>query len=197
MLTQGIDDWVIRRASVADAPAVLQVFDDVIAWFVSMGNQGQWGTEPWSASADRVARVSEACAMPDAWVVEAPGGRIRAALVLGEPMPYVPPATEPEVYVRLLIAARDDGVRGVGRRLLAFADDRARAMGVKRLRVDCYGGGTGALVGFYESCGYERIAAFDVEGWPGQLLGRRLGQPPKASTISTTTAHGNAATPQP
>ena len=174
MKVQGMDDLVIRPASVADAPAVVQVFDEVIAWFVGMGNDGQWGTEPWSASPRRVAQVAEACAMPDAWVVAEPGGRIRAALVLGEPMPYVPPATEPEVYVRLLIVARDAPVRGLGRRLLAFAEARARAAGVSRLRVDCYAGGTGALVSFYESCGYERISVFNLEGWPGQLLGRSL-----------------------
>lgn len=174
MQVQGMDDWVIRRANVTDAPAVLQVFDEVISWFVEMGNDGQWGIEPWSTLPKRVAQVSEACAMPGAWVVQAPGGRIRGALVLGDPMAYVPSATEPEVYVRLLIAARDERARGVGRRLMAFADDRARAAGVKRLRVDCYGGGTGALVRFYESCGYERLSTFDLQGWPGQLLGRRL-----------------------
>ena len=174
MSGQGMDDWVIRRASVADAPAVLQMFDEVIAWFVGMGNHGQWGTEPWSASPRRIAQVSQACAMPGAWLVEGPGGRIQGALVLGEPMDYVPSATEPEVYVRWLIAARDTSVRGIGRHLMAFADDCARAAGVRRLRVDCYAGGTGDLVRFYESCGYERLSTFDLEGWPGQLLGRSL-----------------------
>lgn len=173
MLNQGTEG-VIRRATVVDAPAVLQVFDEVIAWFVGMGNNAQWGAEPWSALPRRVAQVTQACATPDAWVVEAPGGRIVAALVLGEPMPYVPAATQPEVYVRLLIAARDTRARGLGRRLLAFADERARAEGVRYLRVDCYAGGTGALVRFYESCGYERLSTFDLDGWPGQLLGRHL-----------------------
>lgn len=174
MLIQGREGWVIRRASAADAPAVLQVFDDVIAWFVGTGNNGQWGTEPWSALPRRVAQVTEACSMPGAWVVEAPEGRVLAALVLGKPMPYVPKASEPEVYVRLLIAARDARARGLGRHLLAFADERARAAGVKRLRVDCYAGGTGDLMRFYEACGYQRISTFNLEGWPGQLLGRRL-----------------------
>ena len=174
MSVQGMDGWLIRRASVADAPAVLQVFDEVIAWFVGMGNDAQWGTEPWSALPRRIEQVSQACAMPQAWVVEGPDGCILAALVLGESMPYVPPATEPEVYVRLLIASRGERARGVGRRLMAFADDRARAVGVQRLRVDCYAGGSGALVRFYESCGYVRISVLDVKGWPAQLLGRRL-----------------------
>jgi GNAT superfamily N-acetyltransferase len=174
MLIQGMDGLLIRRARVADVSAVLQVFDEVIAWFVGIGNTHQWGTEPWSASPRRVAQVAEACALPGAWVVEDPEGHLRGALVLGDPMPYVPSATEPEVYVRLLIAARDPSVRGLGRRMMAFADDQARAAGVTGLRVDCYGGGTGDLVRFYESCGYQRISTFDLAGWPGQLLGRRL-----------------------
>jgi len=164
----------IRRASVADAPAVLRLFDEVIAWFVEMGNTGQWGTQPWSAQPQRVERVMEACALPGAWVAEDSEGSIRAALVLGEAMPYVPPRTEPEIYVRLLVASRHPGARGLGRRMMAFADEQAQNAGVRRLRVDCYGGGSGDLVRFYESCGYERIATFDVDGWPGQLLGRWL-----------------------
>ncbi|OPA88910.1 GNAT family N-acetyltransferase [Pseudomonas fluorescens] len=174
MLIAAREDWVIRRASVTDAPAVLQVFDEVIAWFVAMGNTGQWGTEPWSALPWRVAQVAQACALPGAWVVVDQADRVRAALVMGEAMPYAPAATEPEVYVRLLIATRDVPARGIGRRLMSFADECARVAGVGRLRVDCYGGGTGALVRFYESCGYERISTFDLEGWPGQLLGRNL-----------------------
>ncbi len=175
MLIQGMEGFAIRRASVADAPAVLEVFDQVIAWFVAIGNHAQWGTAPWSAVPRRVAQAEQACAMPEAWVVEDSEGRIHAALVLGEAMPYVPAATEPEVYVRWLIVGRDERVRGLGRRLLAFAEDRARAAGVSRLRVDCYAGGTGDLVRFYQSCGYARLSTFDLEGWPGQLLGRSLG----------------------
>lgn len=165
---------IIRRASIADAPAVLRIFDDVIAWFVSIGNAGQWGSEPWSASPQRVGRIEEACSLPDAWVAEDTELGICAALVLGEAMPYVPAATEPENYVRLLVASRDPRVRGIGRRLMAFADERTRAAGLNRLRVDCYGGGSGTLIRFYESCGYDRVTTFDVDGWPGQLLTRSL-----------------------
>ncbi|WP_353111464.1 GNAT family N-acetyltransferase [Microbacterium sp.] len=169
-----IDGIVIRRATEADAPEVLRLFDEIIEWFASIGNQGQWGTEPWSTSERQIGRVTEACGLPEAWVAEHPDVGLCGVLVLGEAMEYVPAATEPEVYVRLLLASRDQRARGIGRRLLTFADERAVAAGVDRLRVDCYGGGTGDLVRFYESCGYERIAAFDEDGWPGQLLGRRL-----------------------
>ncbi|PRB10384.1 GNAT family N-acetyltransferase [Microbacterium sp. MYb72] len=165
----------IRRATPADVPEVLRLFDEIIAWFVSIGNEGQWGVEPWSTQDRQIARVTEACALPGAWIAEHPDVGVIGVLVLGDAMDYVPAAEEPELYVRLLLASRDPRARGTGRRLLAFADDEARAAGVDRLRVDCYGGGTGALVEFYESCGYERISTFDEDDWPGQLLGRRLG----------------------
>ncbi|MDR6867406.1 GNAT superfamily N-acetyltransferase [Microbacterium resistens] len=116
--------------------------------------------------------------MPEAWVAVHHDVGVCGALVLGEAMPYVPQADRPELYVRLLISSRDSRARGVGRRLLRFADSRARSAGIGRLRLDCYAGGTGALVRFYESCGYVRSEAFDEEGWPGQVLTRSLPSPP-------------------
>ncbi|WP_217181681.1 GNAT family N-acetyltransferase [Streptomyces sp. AC495_CC817] len=164
----------IRRATPDDVPAVLAMFDEIIAWFVAIGNEGQWGAEPWSTQERQIARVTEALALPGACVAEHPEAGVIGVLVLGDAMEYVPPADEPELYVRLLLAARDARARGIGRRLLAFADGRARAARVHHLRVDCYGGGSGDLVRFYESCGYVRLSVFDEDGWPGQMLGRTL-----------------------
>lgn len=174
MTEAGKDTLTIRRASVADAPAVLRLFDEVIEWFVSIGNLQQWGGEPWSTVPRRITQVTDACALPGAWVAQNALGEVRAFLALGEAMPYVPAPDGPELYVRVLVASRDGRVRGIGRRLMAFADEQARAAGLDHLRVDCYGGGNGDLVRFYESCGYTRIAPFNVDGWPGMLLGRQL-----------------------
>ena len=164
----------MRRASVADAPAVLRLFDEVIAWFVAIGNPQQWGSQAWSSIPRRITQMTDACALPGAWVAETAQGEVRAFLALGDAMPYVPAAVEPELYVRVLIASRDPRVRGIGRRLMAFADEQARAAGVAYVRVDCYAGGSGDLVRFYESCGYERLSTFNIDGWPGQVLDRRL-----------------------
>lgn len=170
--------FVVRRALPDDARAVLQLFDEAIEWFVQSGNTGQWGTQPFSGQALWQNRVAEWCAGPDSWVAVHPELGVCGALVLGEAASYVPPATEPEVYVRTLIGSRDPRAKGTGRRLLAFADERAAASGLSLLRVDCYAGGTGELIGFYESCGYTRAGTFTVpkepHDWPGQLLTRRL-----------------------
>lgn len=169
----------LRRAAPDDAPAVLGLFDEAIAWFVQIGNTGQWGTEPFSGQPLWVERVSEWCSGPDSWVATHAELGVCGALVLGSAGSSVPAATEPELYVRSLIGSRDPRAKGTGRRLLALADERAADAGVSLLRVDCYAGGSGDLIGFYESCGYTRTETFTVEkhpqDWPGQVLARRLG----------------------
>ncbi len=114
----------IRRASAADAPAVLALFDEVIEWFVSIGNLQQWGSEPWSTVPRRITQVTDACALPGAWVAQNEQGEVRAFLALGESMPYVPAPDGPELYVRVLVASRDARVRGIGRRLMALPMSR-------------------------------------------------------------------------
>lgn len=162
----------IRPATPADAAAVLGLFDDAVAWFVSIGNTGQWGSEPFSTQQKQVDRVEAWLAGPGAWVAEHPEAGVVGALILGDATDYVPAATEPELYVKVLIGSRDPRAKGTGRSLLAFADGQALAAGVTRLRVDCYAGGTGDLVRFYESCGYTKTDAFLVGDWPGQVLAR-------------------------
>jgi GNAT superfamily N-acetyltransferase len=97
-------------------------------------------------------------------------------MVLGEAQPYVAPATEPEVYVVVLVGAHEPFARGAGAHLLEVAVAEARAQGAVRLRVDCYAGNGGALVAFYVRCGFRRLETFRVRDWPGQVLEYRLDQ---------------------
>ena len=147
--------------------------DGAVRWLVGQGRTGQWGDQPWSASEAKVERMRGMITGPgNELLVLEQDGAVVAALVRGPVAhDYVPAATEPEDYVLLLVA--DPAVRGVGRRLLDESWDRARAEGLRRQRVDCYGGDDGKLVRFYESAGFTKIAPFEVRGWPGQLLERR------------------------
>jgi GNAT superfamily N-acetyltransferase len=105
---------------------------------------------------------------------EAPGVII-GALAIGEKMPYVTPVSEPELYVRLLVTDRQCAGNQIGKRLLDHARDLANKAGVSLLRVDCYAGGDGKLVQYYESQGFKRFASLNVEGkWPCQVLAQRL-----------------------
>ena len=161
----------LRVATLEDTAPILELFDDAVVWMNSVGNTQQWGTTPFSGDPKRAAAVA-LWAGSGAAVIATRGDVPVGAMAVGEATPYAPPATEPELYVVSLVARHGSGA---GRVLLGCADVIARELGVSLLRVDCYAGGDQALVRFYESAGYTRTRQFDVQGWPGQVLERRLG----------------------
>ncbi|MDO3705990.1 GNAT family N-acetyltransferase [Micromonospora sp. C28SCA-DRY-2] len=168
----------VRRGGAGDAGAVLRLLDDATAWLVARGRTGQWGTEPASTDPRRIAQADAWATGGGLWLAvldERPVG----ALVVGAATEYVPPATEPELYVNLLVTDRAHAGLGIGGRLLAHAADLARERGVGLLRVDCYAGDDRALVGWYTRQGFTPTDPFTVERpgrppWPGQVLARRL-----------------------
>ncbi|TCO40598.1 N-acetylglutamate synthase-like GNAT family acetyltransferase [Kribbella antiqua] len=166
----------IRRAGHSDVPAVLALLDGATEWLVSRGRTDQWGTEPHSTNPRRIAQIT-GFADDGLWVAEA-DGRVVGALAVGAALPYVPPATEPELYVRLLVTDRESAGQGIGADLLDHARGLAREAGVGLLRVDCFAGGDGALVRYYEKQGFTRDAEFAVpvngSEWLGQILIQRL-----------------------
>ncbi|GAA3091021.1 GNAT superfamily N-acetyltransferase [Kribbella aluminosa] len=106
-------------------------------------------------------------------------GRVVGALAVGAALDYVPPAAEPELYVRLLVTERASAGQNLGAALLDHARELARADGVRLLRVDCFAGDDQALVRYYERQGFTRYAEFAVPrvngpDWPGQVLAQRL-----------------------
>lgn len=163
----------IRLGDSDDVPAVLGLLDGAVAWLVSDGRTGQWGTEPHSADPRRHAQLTGFADDGGLWLARREG-EVVGALAVGDALPYVPRATEPELYVRLLVTDRASKGRGIGAALLDHARRLARDEGVGLLRVDCYAGGDGALVRYYERQGFTRDQPFDVNGWPGQLLIERL-----------------------
>jgi GNAT superfamily N-acetyltransferase len=168
----------IRRAGRDDVPAVLALLDGATEWLVARGRTDQWGTQPHSTSPRRVEQITGFADDRELWVAEA-GGRVVGALAVGDAMPYVPAATEPELYVRLLVTDRGSAGQNIGGVLLDHARDLARDAGVSLLRVDCFAGGDGALVRYYEKQGFTRTETFAVprvndSDWPGQVLAQRL-----------------------
>jgi GNAT superfamily N-acetyltransferase len=165
--------FVLRRGGVADVPLLMEMFDEAVAWLVERGSAGQWGSDPHSADPRRVSRITGLVSANEMWVAER-DGRAAGILVVGSAMPYVPPPTEPELYVVMLVARRGEAARGAGSVLLALAADLARERGITMQRVDCYAGGDGGLVRYYESQGFTRAETFTVGDWPGQVLWRRV-----------------------
>ncbi|MFF5181035.1 GNAT family N-acetyltransferase [Micromonospora sp. NPDC000316] len=169
----------IRPGGPEDAATVLRLLDGATAWLAARGRTGQWGTEPASTDPRRIAQADDWTAGGGLYLAML-GDHPVGALVVGDAGDDVPPATEPELYVRLLVTDRKHAGLGIGARLLEHAADLARSRGLGLLRVDCYGGDDRALVRFYEGCGFTATDSFTVtrpgrDPWPGQLLVRRLG----------------------
>ena len=164
----------IRPGIAADAPLLLALFDEAVAWLVARGQPGQWGTTPWSQRASAVGHVKTWARGPGLRIAEEESGAAPlGALVLGAHPPHVEPIDEPERYVEALVTSRQHAGRGIGARLVTAAADEARAAGAAVLRVDCWAGAP-PLVAWYERQGFARSGTFDVDGWIGQVFTMRL-----------------------
>jgi GNAT superfamily N-acetyltransferase len=172
MLYQTRVPITLQRGTAADTDRLLALFDDAVAWLVARGQTGQWGSEPFSARPNTVERVRAWVAEDDLWFAT-DDGTDGGAILLGGAHDYVPAATVPELYVKVLLTAAAYRNQGIGSLLIAHAAELARARGAEQLRVDCWAG-VDALPAAYERLGFTRTGSFDVDGWPGALLVRPL-----------------------
>ncbi|MEU9359889.1 GNAT family N-acetyltransferase [Streptomyces sp. NPDC048301] len=172
-VTRGIR---IRRGGPDDAPAVLEMLDAAVAWMNARGNTEQWGTVPHSRIPSRVERVKEYTTRMSPYIAELDGVPAGAMVLDTGPSPTmpVPAAGGPERYVRLLVSDRRHAGLGIGAALLRHAAEETRRAGVELLRVDCWAGGGGELVAYYERNGFTATDRFVSGVWPGQVLARRI-----------------------
>lgn len=166
----------IRPGGPADAPALLDMLDSAVAWMNARGNTEQWGTTPYSRRPGGAERVERYTTENTPFVAELDGVPVGGLVLDSGPSPQLPiaPAGEPERYVRLLVSDRRHAGRGIGAALLEHAAEETRRAGVELLRVDCWAGGGGELVAFYERNGFVPTDRFLSGDWPGQVLARRL-----------------------
>jgi GNAT superfamily N-acetyltransferase len=165
----------IRPGDESDLAAIITIIDEAIAWMVSQGNTRQWGEEPWAGQPRRVDNIRDLISTGELWMAEVDGEPGGAMIVSDGPMAYVKPVDEPELYVKLLVTSRRHTGNKIGEQLLAKAKDEATAKGVSLMRVDCYAGGTGELVKYYERNGFVRAETFTaIPNRPIQVLTQRL-----------------------
>jgi GNAT superfamily N-acetyltransferase len=159
----------LRRGGAGDAPLLLALFDDAVAWLTARGQTGQWGSAPFSANPARAARAEGWAHGGGLWFAVARQGTPVGAIVLGEAHDYVPAADRPELYVQVLLTAAAWRGRGVGARLIEHAVALGHERGAEQLRVDCWDG-VSALPEQYERLGFARVGSFKVGDWPGAIL---------------------------
>ncbi|AUS80450.1 N-acetyltransferase [Actinoalloteichus sp. AHMU CJ021] len=169
---------LVREGTERDLPVLLTLFDGAVRWLTARGREAQWGSVPWSERPEAVDRL-RGIATAGGLLIAETGGTPTGALSTREvPPEYVEPVEERELYVHLLITDRESAPRGLGRALLDHAVGQARDRGIDLVRVDCWAGGGGALVDYYRSTGFTPSHRFERNGWPGQVLTRRVSDEP-------------------
>ena len=76
---------------------------------------------------------------------------------------------EPSLYVHKLVVARSHAGQGIAQRILRWCEERARAEGVPRLRLDCWDGNA-KLRSFYRACTYREREAVPSHGYSVRLF---------------------------
>jgi GNAT superfamily N-acetyltransferase len=163
-----VDGLTIRAGDETDGPAVIAMFDEVVAWLVERGQTGQWGATPFSERPGIRERVYGFKIGGGLHIAER-GGEPVGVLVVGPAPAYAPPAPLPELYIILLLSSRRLIGRGIGGTLVDKAIELAYEREAEILRVDCWAHAPG-LVRWYEKQGFARSNRFELNGWQGQIF---------------------------
>ncbi|WP_158887021.1 GNAT family N-acetyltransferase [Amycolatopsis anabasis] len=169
-----MSEIAIRPGGEQDFPTLMKMFDGAVAWLVERGRPGQWGTEPFSGNPKREKRVHGMATSGGLAIAEIGGEPAGATCLVETPPAHIPPVAERELYIDLLITAREHTGRGVGGALIEHAREETRRRGISLLRVDCWAGGGGDLVRYYVGQGFTPTVQFEVNGWIGQVFEQRV-----------------------
>jgi GNAT superfamily N-acetyltransferase len=161
----------IGVATADDVKPWLALLDESSRWLASRGREEQWGSTLFSEQPRFIALLRE-------WI-RAGGGRIArlkgqpvGAMALGSAPSHAPVAEIPESYLKALVTARQHAGHGIGRALIEDAAGELSNAGGGQLRLDCWAGGDGALVGYYEQLGFQRSGEVMNGSWRGTYLVR-------------------------
>lgn len=164
---------LLRRARRADSPAVARLFlisSDGLAEYI-WSRLARPGESLEEVGARRYARRGFPFSYRNCLIAERDGGEV-AGMLHSFPMhadPDAPPETDP--VLRPYAELEDDGSlyvsavalfppcrgQGIGTRLMAAAEDRARRLGLQRVSLICFERNTGAMR-LYHRLGYREVA---------------------------------------
>lgn len=146
----------MRRARPDEADAVAAVVEAAFARHIEAV-----GRRPAPMDDDHAGRI----AAGEQWVGEAPDGSLSSAIVLTE--------RDGHLHVDNVAVAPALQGHGLGRALLAFADDEARRRGLPEVRLYTNAAMTDNLV-FYPKLGFVETARYEQHGFSRVLFVKRL-----------------------
>ncbi len=160
-------ELLLRPGGRADQRSLLSLFDEAVSWLTTRGLEGQWGSQPWSERPERRNLVLEMTTKPGFTIAEIGPDTVGALIISDDPPPYVPAASEPDLYIDLLLVSRRFTGRRIGSALLDHAADRVSKSGPD--------GSARRLLGWWEPGAREVLRTSGVHPYgcipPGRLAG--------------------------
>jgi GNAT superfamily N-acetyltransferase len=167
-----------RPARLSDVPRIHALRRTAADGLIQRFGWGPWGGVSFFNTLKRALRQRDGAQAATLFVLEE-SGRIAATCTLDPETPgfyrrlgYAQPE-DPALYLRSMSVDPALQGRGVGRRMMAEAEDLARRLGLKALRLDAYAHAAGAG-GFYAACGYALVTSGVQDGVAFRFYEKRL-----------------------
>jgi len=156
----------VRRAGPDDLDAVVEILSEAARWLLERGIR-QW---PDPFPRDRVAALLD---RGEFYVARVDGKPAATFALLSSDPAFWGEQPPDAAYVHALAVRRAYGGRGLGERLLEWAEAQAAADGRTYLRLDCMSDNE-ALRAYYERLGFEPRGEAQLDDFTATLFERRI-----------------------
>lgn len=153
---------MLAPATAEDAAAVVRLRDAAAEWLLARG------IEQWRPGELTEARVAARAAAGELWVSRVDGAVVAAVVIVAEDAAVWGTDAGPAGYVHTLVVDRRHAGRGLGRQVLATAEDLIGAEH-DRVRLDCASGNE-RLRAYYRDAGYREVGERELGRWGAVTL---------------------------
>ena len=141
---------VVTRATVAEAPAVQALRDELASWML------QRGIQQWSPGEMPEEWIEVCIAVGAVYLVRHDGRLVGSVTVVWDDPLIWGERPEPAGYIHMLMVDRDFGGLGIGRLILEWAEGSIAEAGHRRARLDCVQSNQ-PLRAYYGHAGYRFV----------------------------------------
>ena len=156
----------MQQAVPGELDYVVEILSECARWLLDRGIR-QW---PDPFPADRVARLLE---RGEFYLARVDGEAVATLALLWSDTTFWGERPADAAYVHALAVRRAHAGRGLGRRLVDWAGERAAEAGREYLRLDCQSENR-ALRAYYEQLGFEPQGEVEIDDFTATLLQRRV-----------------------
>jgi GNAT superfamily N-acetyltransferase len=161
-------DVRIIRAQQDELNAVLEVLEEASRWLLSKGLETRWSASPVFRQ-----NIKDNIDRGEVYVVKGVGGIIGTITLQWSDRKFWGEVPSDAGYVHKLAIRRSNGGKGLGLRMLQWAETKARTEAKKYLRLDCLASNK-TIRQYYEKAGYVHVRDTVEPGWKASLYEKKL-----------------------